>query len=39
VAQVEVDEVLGLVGDKGAEVAPDDAVPGRPFPLVELLGC
>jgi hypothetical protein len=38
VAQVEVDEVLGLVGDEGAEIASHDAVPGRAFPLVELYG-
>ena len=36
-AQVEVDEVLGLVGDVGAEVPADDAVPGRVVLLVELL--
>ena len=35
--EVEVDEVLGLVGDVGAEVAADDAVPGGVVLLVELL--
>ena len=35
--EVEVDEVLGLVGDVGAEVPADDAVPGRVVLLVELL--
>jgi hypothetical protein len=38
VAKVEVDEVLGLVGNEGAEIAPYDAVPGRSFPLIELYG-
>jgi hypothetical protein len=38
VAQVEVDEVFGLVGNEGAEIAAYDAVPGRAFPLVELYG-
>ncbi len=36
-AEVKVDEVLGFVGDVGAEVAADDAVPGRVVFLVELL--
>jgi len=36
-AEVEVDEVLGLVGDVAAEVAADDAVPGWVVLLVELL--
>jgi hypothetical protein len=36
VAQVEVDEVLGFVGDEGAKIASYDAVPGWPFALVEL---
>jgi len=36
-AEVEVDEVLGLVGDVGAEVAAHDAVPGGVVLLVELL--
>ena len=35
--EVEVDEVLGLVGDVRAEVAADDAVPGGVVLLVELL--
>ena len=35
--QVEVDEVLGLVGDVGAEVAAHDAVPGGVVLLVKLL--
>jgi len=38
VAEVEVDEVFGLVGDKGSEVAAYNAMPGRPFALVELEG-
>ena len=36
-SQVEVDEVLGLVRHVAAEVAADDAVPGRVVLLVELL--
>uniref|UniRef100_A0AAY4B541 Uncharacterized protein n=1 Tax=Denticeps clupeoides TaxID=299321 RepID=A0AAY4B541_9TELE len=36
-AQVEVDEVLRLVGDVAAEVAAHDAVPRRVVLLVELL--
>jgi hypothetical protein len=36
VAQVKVNEVFGLVCDKGAEVASYDTVPGRAFSLVEL---
>merc|ERR1719152_445877 len=36
-AEVEVDEVLRLVGHVRAEVAPDDRVPGRVVLLVELL--
>jgi len=36
-SEVEVDEVLGLVGDVGAEVAAHDAVPGGVVLLVELL--
>jgi len=36
VAEVEVNEVLRLVGDKRAEVATDDAVPGRALALIEL---
>ena len=35
--KVEVNEVLGLVGDIGAEVAAHDAVPGGVVLLVELL--
>ena len=39
---VEVDEMLGLVGDIGAEVPADDCMPGGVVLLVELLldvGC
>lgn len=36
-AEVEVDEVLGLVGDVRAKVAPDNAVPGWVVLLVKLL--
>ena len=36
-AQVEVNEVLRLVGDVAAEVPPDDAVPGGVVLLVKLL--
>ncbi len=36
-AEVEVDEVLRLVGHVRAEVAADDAVPGRGVLFVELL--
>ncbi|GMR61551.1 hypothetical protein PMAYCL1PPCAC_31746, partial [Pristionchus mayeri] len=36
-SEVEVDEVLRLVGDVAAEVTPDDAVPGGVVLLVELL--
>jgi hypothetical protein len=36
-AEVEVDEVLGLVGDVRSEVAADDAVPCGVVLLVELL--
>ena len=35
--EVEVDEVLGFVGDVRAEVTADDAVPGGVVLLVELL--
>merc|ERR1719183_1820000 len=35
--KVEVDEVLGLVGDVGAEVTADNAVPGWVVLFVELL--
>ena len=35
--EVEVDEVLGFVGDVGAEVTADDAVPSGVVLLVELL--
>jgi hypothetical protein len=37
-AEVEVDEVLGLVSYKASEISSYDAVPGRPLPLVELRG-
>lgn len=36
-AQVEVDEVLRLVGDVAAEVPPDNAVPGGIVLLIKLL--
>jgi hypothetical protein len=36
VAKVEVNEVLRLVGDKRAEIAADDAVPGRALALIKL---
>jgi len=36
-AEVEVDEMLRLVGDIAAEVATNDAMPGRIILLVELL--
>ena len=36
VAQVEVDEVFGLMCDEGTEISSYDAVPGRAFSLVEL---
>ena len=36
-AKVKVDEMAGLVGDVGAEVSSDDAVPRRVVLLVELL--
>merc|ERR1740117_1038011 len=36
-AEVEVDEVLGLVGHVGAEVTADNRVPGRVVLLVEFL--
>jgi len=38
VAEIKVDEVLGLVRNKGAEVASDNAMPGRPLALIELEG-
>lgn len=37
-AQVEVDEMLGLVGHIAAKVPPNNAVPGRIVFLVKLLG-
>jgi hypothetical protein len=37
-AEVEVDEVLGLVGYKASEISSYDAVPSRTLPLVELRG-
>ena len=36
-AKVEVDEVLGLVGDIGSEIAAHNAMPGGVVLLVELL--
>lgn len=36
-AQIEVNEMLCLMGDVAAEVPPDDAVPGGVILLVELL--
>ena len=36
-AKVEVDEVLGLMGDIGSEIAANDAMPGGVVLLVELL--
>jgi hypothetical protein len=39
VAEIEVDEVFGLMGDKGPEVAPNNAMPGWAFPFVELNPC
>ena len=36
VAEVEVDEVLGLMCNEGAEVASDNAVPGWALALIEL---
>lgn len=35
-SKIEVDEVLGLVSDEGAEVTAYDTVPGRAFALIEL---
>lgn len=35
-ADVEVDEVLGLMRDERTEVSSYDAVPGWTFPLVKL---
>jgi len=35
VAEIKVDEVLGLMRNEGAEVASDNAVPGRPLALIE----
>jgi hypothetical protein len=37
-AEVEVDEVLGLVSYKTAEISSYDAVPSRTLPLIELRG-
>jgi hypothetical protein len=36
--KVEIDEVLGLMSYKAAEISPYDAVPSRTLPLVELRG-
>jgi len=36
VTEVEVDEVLCLVGDERAKVTADDTVPGRALALIEL---
>ena len=36
-SHVEIDEMLGFVGDVGTEVSADDAVPGRIVFFVELL--
>lgn len=36
VPKVEVDEVFGFVGDKGSEVAADDAMPCRSLALIKL---
>lgn len=35
-AEVEVDEMFGLMCHEGAEVAADDAMPGWAFTVVEL---
>jgi len=35
-AKVEVYKVFGFVGDKGAEVAANDTMPGRPFTFIKL---
>ena len=39
VAEVEVDEVFGLMRDEGAEISSHDAVPGWAFSLVKLWLC
>jgi len=36
-AEVEVDEMLGLVGDVGTKIPTDDAMPGRVVFLVKFL--
>lgn len=37
-AKVKVYEVFGFVGDKGAEVAANDAMPGGAFAFIKLFG-
>jgi hypothetical protein len=36
VAEVEVDEVFGLMGNKGSEIPANNAVPSWAFSLIEL---
>jgi len=36
-AEIEIDEMLGLVGDVGAEIAANDGVPGGVVLFIELL--
>lgn len=36
VAEVKVDEVFGLMGNKGSEIPADNAVPSWAFSLIEL---